>query len=127
VIYVCYCEKLFVVALLPIFDWDINAKERERGRALCAISMIHPSGQNRQKTSEGERFYLFRHSKYSTPTDRFFDDFAHWDILPMMLFYKKLLMHFLYLSSIKNSNLRKQLKYSCVFKCLTYPEYCLHF
>jgi len=44
-----------------------------------------PSGQNRQKKqSEGVRFWLIRHSKYSAmlskvcPTDCFFGDFAHW-------------------------------------------------
>jgi len=34
----------------------------------------------RIQQSEGVRFLLIRHSKY-TPTDRFFGEFAQWDVV----------------------------------------------
>jgi len=46
-------------------------------RAQCLDSLLYPSGQNRQKNTEGAVPYC---QKY-TPTDCFFGEFAHWMLL----------------------------------------------
>jgi len=40
--------------------------------------IIFPVGNIAKKQSEGVRFLLIRHQKY-TPTDCFFGDFAYWE------------------------------------------------
>jgi len=40
-----------------------------------------PSGQNRQKQSEGVRFFVISALLKYTLTDCFFGDFAHWALL----------------------------------------------
>jgi len=55
------------------YDWVSNS-----------IIIIQWAKSPKKKQSEGVRFFLIRHSKYSvilsnyTPTDCFFGDFAHW-------------------------------------------------